>query len=133
MHAQLRKEWPQYQIFIRCGTRMHSRSNSNRSEKNKRKHTYFYSIITMMHKSAGSALDSFQHVKAHGLTEAVYLLSRFGLTEDLFFLFQMCTIMLLLRADSRRPSLTSLVPAYYTLNHSVTFICLVATTTHPLS
>jgi len=22
VHAQLRKEWPQYQIFIRCGTRM---------------------------------------------------------------------------------------------------------------
>ena len=36
----------------------------------------------------------------------------------------MCTIMLLLRANSSRPSLTNLVPAYYTLNHSVTFIWL---------
>ena len=43
----------------------------------------------------------------------------------------MCTIMLLLRGNSSRPFLTSLVPAYYTLNHSVTFIWLVATTTHP--
>ena len=28
-----------------------------------------YSVITMVHKSAGSALDSFQHVKADGFDE----------------------------------------------------------------
>jgi len=113
---------------------MRGRSNSKRSKKKKCKHTYHYSVITMVHKSAGSALDSYQHVKADGFDasmKAVYLLSRFGLTENLFFLFQMCTIMLLLRANSSRPFLTSLVPAYYTLNHSVTFIWLVVTTTHP--
>ena len=48
---------------------MRSRSNSKRSKKNKRKHTYHYSVITMVHKSAGSALDSFQHVKADGFDE----------------------------------------------------------------
>ena len=69
VHAQLRKEWPQYQMFIRCGTRMRSRSNSKRSKKNMRKHTYHYSVITMVHKSAGSALDSFQHVKADGFDQ----------------------------------------------------------------
>jgi len=37
--------------------------------KNKRKHTYDYSVITMVHKSAGSALDSFQHVKTDGFDE----------------------------------------------------------------
>jgi len=74
VHAQFRKEWPQYQIFIRCGTRMRGRSNSNRSKKNKHKHTYHYSAITMVHKSAGSTLDSFQHVKADGFDEG-YLLT----------------------------------------------------------
>jgi len=58
-----------YKIFIRCGTRMRGKSNSNRSKKNKRKHTYHYSVITMVHKSAGSALDSFQHVKTDGFDE----------------------------------------------------------------
>ena len=42
VHAQLLKEWPQYQIFIRCGTRMCGRSNSQRSKKNKRKHTHHF-------------------------------------------------------------------------------------------
>ena len=44
VHAQLREEWPQYQIFVRCGTRMRGRSNSNRSKKNKRRHTHHYSV-----------------------------------------------------------------------------------------
>ena len=48
---------------------MRSRSNAKRSKKNKRKHTYHYSVITMVHKSAGSALDSFQHVKADSFDE----------------------------------------------------------------
>ena len=48
---------------------MRGRSNAKRSKKNKRKHTYHYSVITMVHKSAGSALDSFQHVKADGFDE----------------------------------------------------------------
>ena len=109
---------------------MRSRSNSKRSKKNKRKHTYHYSVITMVHKSTGSALDSFQHVKADGFDEGRLLTVKI-LTKDLFFLFQMCTIMLLLRANSSRPSMTSLVLAYCTLNNSVTFIWLVATTTHP--
>ena len=95
---------------------MRGRSNSNRSKKNKRKHTYHYSVITMVHKSAGSALDSFQHVKADGFRSYVrpnldsvrpnldvYSLSRFGLTEDQFFLFQIFTIMLLLRATAAGP------------------------------
>ena len=50
-----------------------SRSNSTRIKKNKRKHTYHYSVITMVYKSAGSALDSFQHVKADGFDEGLLL------------------------------------------------------------
>ena len=48
---------------------MRGRSNSNHSKKNERKHTYHYSVITMVHKSAGSALESFQHVKADSFDE----------------------------------------------------------------
>jgi len=72
VHAQLRKEWPQYQIFIRRGTRMRGRSNSKHSKENKRKHTYHYLVITMVHNSAGSALDSFQHVKADGFDLSLF-------------------------------------------------------------
>jgi len=48
---------------------MRGRSNSNHSKKNERKHTYHYSVITMVHESAGSALHSLQHVKADGFDE----------------------------------------------------------------
>jgi len=109
---------------------MRGRSNCNHIKKNKRKHTYHYSIITMVHTSAGRALDSFhqgwrlqQRPSTHCQDSAWQRLHSFFL--------QMYTIMWLLRANSSRTSLTSLVPAYYILNHSVTFIWLVATTTHP--
>jgi len=39
------------------------------ARKNKRKHNYHYSVITIVHKSAESALDSFHHVKADGFDE----------------------------------------------------------------
>ena len=44
----------------------HRKSFRTLYQKNKRKHTYHYSVITMVHKSAANALDSFQHVKADG-------------------------------------------------------------------
>ena len=88
-----------------------------------------HSVITMVHKSAGSALDSFQHVKADGFNKGRLLTVK--IQPDKGPILMMCTIMLLLRANSSRPSMTSLVLAYCTLNNSVTFIWLVATTTHP--
>jgi len=48
---------------------MRGRLNAKRSEKNKCKHTYHYSVVTMVHKSAGRALDSFQHVGDDGFDE----------------------------------------------------------------
>jgi len=48
---------------------MRGRSNPKRSEKNKRKHTFHYSVFTMVHKSAGRALDSFQRVEDDGFDE----------------------------------------------------------------
>jgi len=48
---------------------MCGRSNANRSKENKRKHTDHYLVITMVHESAGSALNSFQYVKAKGFDE----------------------------------------------------------------
>jgi len=87
----------------------------------------------MVHKSAGSALDCFQHVKADGFDEGRLLTVKIRPGRGPIILFQMYTIMLLLRANSSKPSLTSLLPAYYILNQSVTFIWLVATTTHDSS
>jgi len=133
VHTQLWEEWPQYEIFIRCGTRMRGRSNAKRSKKIKRKHTYHYSVITMVHKSAGSAPDSFQHVKADGFDEGRLLTVK--IRPDRRPILFVSNVYNHVAADSgansSRPSLTSLVHAYYTLNHSVTFIWLVATTTHP--
>jgi len=48
---------------------MRGRLNAKRSKKDKRTHTYHYLVITMVHKSAGSALDSFQHSKADGFNK----------------------------------------------------------------
>jgi len=130
VHAQLRKGRPQCQICIRCGARI----SGNRILNAARKTSASTLITTRLSQWCTSLLEVrqtlFSTSRLTASTKAVYSLSRFGLTEDLFFLFQMCAIMLLLRTNSR-PFLTSLVPAYYTLNHSVTFIWLVVTTTHP--
>jgi len=49
-------------------------SNAKRNKNNKRKHTYRYSVITMVLKSAGSALDCYQQVKADGFDEGRLLI-----------------------------------------------------------
>ena len=127
VHAQLRQEWPQFQIFIRCGTRMRNRSNTRRSKKDKRKHTYHYSVITMMHKSVGSALDSFQHVKANDFDEGRLLTVK--IWPDKGPILFVSNVYNHVAAEGKH-FLISLVPDYYTLNLSVMFIWLAVTKTH---
>jgi len=112
---------------------MCGRSNSNRSKKNKRKHTHHYSVITMVHKSVGSALDSFRHVKADGFDEGRLLTVKIRPDRGPILFVSNVYNHVADEGNNSRPSLTSLVPAYYILNHSVMFMWLVATTTHPSS
>ena len=49
--AQLRKAFPQYQIFIRCGTRVQKVAGS--------KKRYRYAAVTMLHKSCGQGTELF--------------------------------------------------------------------------
>jgi len=61
---------------------MRRRSNAHRSKKDKHKHTYHYSVITIVRKSAEvrQTLSSTSRLTAS--TKAVYSLSKFGLTKD---------------------------------------------------
>ena len=48
--AQLRRLFPQYQFFIRCGTRARTTPSGNQ---------YKYAIVTMLHKSCGQGTELF--------------------------------------------------------------------------
>jgi len=65
----------------------------------------------MVHKSAGSALDSFQHVKADGFDEGRLL--NFKIRPDrgpILFISNMYNH--IAAEGKQQPSLTTLVPAY---------------------